>query len=289
MRTLAPHPTLAPFVRDVMIVEVGDEIRRLRMPEPGLVLAVRYRGFASIRGSNEEKRIPDVCLTGMTLRAREMRTSANGGVVLVRFRPGGAARFFAAPLHELLGASVALSDVAPGAGVARLHDRVRAAPEDGERARAVEAFLFAQQRDHTDPIVATAVRHLSEANGIERTTVGALAASAGLSLDAFEKRFRRVVGCSPKQFALQSRLRRAIDSYHPGVSLTQLALDAGYYDQAHFNRDLRTVTGKAPGELFQLLDLHGAKRSVEHARRREPSTAEARAPRRPARRSPPAS
>ena len=251
---MVPHPALAPFVRDVMIVEVGDETRRLRMPEPGLVLAVRYRGLASMGLRDEGERAPDVLLTGMAVRAREMRTTANGGAVLVRFRPGGAARFFTAPLHELLGASVALSDLAPGDLVARLHDRVGAAREDGERARAVEAFLFAQQRDHADAIVATAVRHLSEASGIERTRVGALAACAGLSLDAFEKRFRRVVGCSPKQFASLSRLRRAIDSYQPGMSLTRIALDAGYYDQAHFNRDLRTVTGKAPRQFFQLED-----------------------------------
>lgn len=232
-----------------MIVEVGDETRRLRLPEPGLVLAVRYRGFASVGLGDDEERVPDASLTGMAVRARAMRTSARGAAILVRFRPDGAARFFREPLHALLGVTTALSDLAPPDAVARLHDEVGDARDDQARARAVERFLFARQREHADAVVAAAVRRLGQVDGVER--IRALAAHAGLSLDAFEKRFRRVVGCSPKQFASMTRLRRAIDGHRPGVSLTQVALAAGYYDQSHFNREFRAVTGMAPGQFFQ--------------------------------------
>lgn len=250
MRSLAPHPTLAPCVRDIVIVEVGDEVQRLRMPEPGLLLAVRYRGFASIGLGAEEERIPGVSLTGMAVRARSMRTSAGGGAVLVRFQPCGAAQFFREPLHELFEATTALSTLAPQDVVSRMHDRVSSATKDSERAQAVEEFLFSQRREQSDPIMAHAAQRLGAAEGAE--PIRALAARVGLSLDAFEKRFRRVVGCSPKEFASLCRLRRAIDSYRPGVSLTQIALDAGYHDQSHFNRALRSVTGRSPGQFFQL-------------------------------------
>ena len=248
MRPVAPHPALAPFVRDLMIVEVRDETHRLRMPEPGLVLAVRYRGVASIGNGESEQRLPDVTLTGMAVHARPMRTSANGGVVLVRFRPGGAARFFSQPMHELFETSTDLTDVVPREVVARVHARVGEARDDRERVGAIEEFLFAGQRAHADPLVTAAVHRLG-AEGPER--IRALAGDLGLSLDAFEKRFRRVVGCTPKQFASLVRLRRAIASYRPGMSLTQVALDAGYYDQAHFSRELRAATGRAPGAFFR--------------------------------------
>lgn len=250
MRTVAPHPQLAPLVRDVMVVEVSEETQRLRLPEPGLVLAVRYRGFASIGSGDDGARLPDVCLTGMAVRARLMRTSAHGAAILVRFRPGGAAHFFRQPLHELLGASLALSELAPSDVVDRLHDEVGDARDDEARARAVERFLFEQQRDRSDSIVSTAVECLG---GVDSSgQVRELSERFGLSLDAFEKRFRRVVGCSPRQFASLSRLRRAIDSYRPGLALTRLALDAGYYDQSHFNREFRAVTGESPGRFFGL-------------------------------------
>jgi methylphosphotriester-DNA--protein-cysteine methyltransferase len=69
-----------------------------------------------------------------------------------------------------------------------------------------------------------------------------------------EKRFRRAVGASPKQFASIVRLRGAIKQYRPGVSLTRLSADAGYYDHAHMARDFRSAIGKTPQDFFRTDD-----------------------------------
>ena len=42
MKVYPPSAALAPFVREFMVVDVQDETTRLRLPEPGLVLGVRY-------------------------------------------------------------------------------------------------------------------------------------------------------------------------------------------------------------------------------------------------------
>jgi len=80
--------------------------------------------------------------------------------------------------------------------------------------------------------------------------VGQIARDLRVSQDTLEKRFRRVVGASPKQFASIVRLRRAVELSRETTTLTALAQDAGYYDQAHFIRDFRAVTGDAPGHFF---------------------------------------
>jgi methylphosphotriester-DNA--protein-cysteine methyltransferase len=72
----------------------------------------------------------------------------------------------------------------------------------------------------------------------------------GLSHDPLEKRFRRAVGASPKQYASIIRLRRVVQALQSGVSFTRASIDAGYFDQAHFNRHFRAVTGEAPGRFF---------------------------------------
>lgn len=241
---MRPHASLSPFVRDVMFVEVSRATRRLRMPETGLVLAVRYRGAASLDTPGGEERVPDVALTGIAVRARTMCTEAGSGVALVRFRPGSAARFFATPLHELFGATVALTELAPRDAVDRLRERVAEARDDTARARALEAFLSERRCRPHDPLVAAAVEQLAAPEPAR--SVRALAAELGTSLDALEKRFRRTVGCSPKQFASMERLERALRDCRAGKSLAHAALDAGYYDQAHLHRALRDVTGIAP-------------------------------------------
>jgi methylphosphotriester-DNA--protein-cysteine methyltransferase len=60
-----------------------------------------------------------------------------------------------------------------------------------------------------------------------------------------EKRFRRTVGTTPKHFASLSRLRAVVDRYRPGMPLGRLALEAGYDDQAHFNREFLAIVGAA--------------------------------------------
>jgi AraC-like DNA-binding protein len=247
LRVVAPSAVLAPFVRDLMIVEVGDEVVRARLPEPGLVLAIRYRGEA--RFVDAEAPLPDVALTGVSNRARPMRTSAGGGVVLARFRPGGAARFFAEPLHELFDASLALDELVPASEVDRVHARVCEAATDRERVAPVEQLLATRLRGRGDELVDAAVRAIVLARGALR--IDELARRLAISQDPLEKRFRRAVGTSPKQLARLMRLGHAIDAYRPGTNFARLALDAGYFDQAHFNREFRALTGTSPGRYFR--------------------------------------
>lgn len=249
MRILAPSAWLAPFVREFMIVETAEAVTRVRLPEPGLVLGVRYRGSASLL-DGAAARLPDLTLTGMTDTARRMRTAAESGVILARFRPAGAARFFAHPLHELFGSTAPLVDLLPRGEAERLQAQVLEAADDRARVAVLESFLGERLRaEEPDPIVRAAVEALSEAQGA--LPIRALARRLAISQDPLEKRFRRAVGTSPKQFASLLRLRRAIDGYQPGASLAQLALEAGYFDQSHFSRALRAATGQAPGQFLR--------------------------------------
>lgn len=250
MTLIAPSERLAPFVRAFMVAEVRDETTRVRLPEPGLVLGVRYSGSASVMTGDMTTRLPDTTLAGMAGTARRMRTGAGGGVVLAMFHPAGAAQFFAEPLHELFDATAALDQLVPHRELDRVASRVADATDHTQRSAAVEAFLLARLRPRPpDPVVAAAVRAIHDARGAIR--IGALARTLGISQDPLEKRFRRTVGASPKQFALLLRLRHVLDTYRPGTSLTRLALDAGYYDQSHFNREFRAVTGEAPGRFLR--------------------------------------
>jgi AraC-like DNA-binding protein len=248
MRTFAPSPKLASFVREIMIVEVEQETTRLRLPEPGFVLGIRYGGVAHIG----DRALPDLTLTGMSTHAWPMRTSAGGRIAMVRFHPGGAAPFFANPLHLVFGKSVALDSVLPHrADLDRVHTRVVEAKNDRERVSALEDLLLHRfERSNEDVLVTKAVRLITESRG--HIQVQALVRQLAISQDPLEKRFRRIVGASPKQLASMIRLRHAIDGYRPGVSFTQLALDAGYFDQAHFNHHFRAVTGVSPRSFFKM-------------------------------------
>jgi transcriptional regulator GlxA family with amidase domain len=82
--------------------------------------------------------------------------------------------------------------------------------------------------------------------------VEALAADIGWSRRHLLGRFREHTGLPPKVFARILRFQRAaaLLADPAGPSLCEIALDCGYYDQAHLNRDFRAFAGRTPTELL---------------------------------------
>ena len=71
-----------------------------------------------------------------------------------------------------------------------------------------------------------------------------------VSQSVLEKRFRQVVGASPKKFASIVRFKHTINTYDRNKSLTDLGYEAGFYDQAHFIKEIRHFTGDSPETFF---------------------------------------
>lgn len=253
MRVLhrAPGAALSAWVERLTVVESEAGATRWLLPEPGLVLGLRYRGGALELG-DAPRLLPDASIAGVRNTARHMQTLPHSGIVLVTFRPGRAGAFFGEPLHELFGATVALDDLIPARQIELARERVAEASDDDARFAAVAQFLRTRSRPPRDRLVDAALDAIVDARGAVR--VAALARDAGLSRDRFMKRFRHVAGASPKRLASIVRLRHAIARYRPGVSLAQVAAEAGYADQSHFTREFRAFTGAPPGRFFASVD-----------------------------------
>src|SRR5262249_34716066 len=83
-------------------------------------------------------------------------------------------------------------------------------------------------------------------------SVSRLVEDTGWSRRHLSARFREHVGVTPKGFGRILRFQRAArELVRPdGASLAEIALDCGYYDQAHLNRDFREFAGRTPTELM---------------------------------------
>lgn len=92
------------------------------------------------------------------------------------------------------------------------------------------------------------------ANAAERIDLAAAAALAGLSPFHFLRSFKAVLGVSPHQFLLRSRLRaaakRLLDKQE--VSVTTLALEVGFEDLSNFVRTFHRAAGVSPGVFRKL-------------------------------------
>jgi AraC-like DNA-binding protein len=102
-------------------------------------------------------------------------------------------------------------------------------------------------------MVEAAVRNIYAAKGFLK--VKELASHFCLSQDAFEKRFRKTAGTSPKQFSSIVRMKSVIGSMRQKQPLTDITFDNGFFDQPHFNKEFRLFTGQTPTEFLRSIPL----------------------------------
>ena len=85
-----------------------------------------------------------------------------------------------------------------------------------------------------------------------QASVGGLAGELGWSHRRLIDRFREGIGLAPKtigrvlRFERVSRMLQQVEE----PRLAEVALDCGYYDQAHLNRDFRQFAGTSPGQYL---------------------------------------
>src|SRR5262249_45350740 len=103
-----PSRRLAPFIRRLSIIEADAATTRTLVPDAGINLAFRYRGFAQLLDGNQATHLPDTAISGLRDTPRRMLTSAGGGAVIVTLREGQAPAFFPEPIHELHGTTICL-------------------------------------------------------------------------------------------------------------------------------------------------------------------------------------
>jgi AraC-like DNA-binding protein len=77
--------------------------------------------------------------------------------------------------------------------------------------------------------------------------VDQVAAEAGTTVRALQRRFARYVGVGPKAVLARYRLQDAVAAIDAGEDdLAGLAASLGWFDQAHFTREFRDVVGTTP-------------------------------------------
>lgn len=245
--TQPPREALRPFVKRILVVEFPSPLQDSHLPNAGLFVAFPFRGTCYL----EDGRLaPRAGVTGLFDRMRRHAHGRDNAVALAAFTPTGAAAFLRHPLDELAGTTVALDAVIGGVpALARLDEQLVDAPNHFRRVQLVEDFLLARIGTASpDPLVAAAVEWIERVTPNPR--IGELVRHVGLSQSALERRFRRVVGASPKRFASLVRLQSVEKLHAAGASLTTIAHAAGYFDQSHFIHDFKRTTGLAPEAYF---------------------------------------
>jgi AraC-like DNA-binding protein len=186
-------------------------------------------------------------LSGVHSRYQIIDTSEQEYVAGVAFRPGGTVPFTRMPAYEASDVDVPLEALW---GVRRTSDlRERLLERRGPEAKldALELALEEMWGASTvHPAVSFALTRFDR--GPHGASIERVTNEVGLSAKRFIERFKIEVGVTPKRYCRIRRFQQAVALAHEGrhVDWVQVALDCGYFDQAHFIHDFRSFAGITP-------------------------------------------
>jgi AraC-like DNA-binding protein len=168
----------------------------------------------------------------------------------ILFQPAALHRLVGIDMTALVNQDSAAKDIL-GTHALLLRDAVLSARDFPSRIAAAEQCI-GRMLDGRPPIdgIDHASRVLVATRG--RARIDALAERAGLGPRQFQRQFTRQVGLPPKLYARTVRFEAALTLRRNDQAKlwTDIVYEAGYFDQAHFVRECRALTGVPPSHFI---------------------------------------
>ena len=245
---IQPSEPLRPYIKQFVISEMEDESEYKVLPSLGIVIGFQYKGSLAVIQENQTSTLHTAGITGIVDSYKIFKNSPKIGTVLVFFTEIGLAHFTKHPANELFNLSIGLEYIFEKSLVDEIQERLALAQTDTQRIQIVEQFFLSQlQRIRTDQLIMEAVRLIYQSQGSIR--VKELNERLNISASPFEKRFRKLVGTSPKKFASIVRFNVVLDALGEKKSLSEICYENNFFDQAHFIKDFKQFTGETPDKM----------------------------------------
>jgi AraC-like DNA-binding protein len=252
--TRTPIPALRPFVKllwasdEASTPRLGGPARELVLPTGAMHLVVRLSDHPLRLYEHLDDPVGHVvghAVVGGARAAAYLRdVSGPARSVGAQFLPGAAVLLFGARADELAGRHTPLEDLW-GPSTEESRERLIAAGPADRQLDVFESLLAARlPRVHgIHPAVAHALERFSTTHEVRRVVK-----ESGYSHRRFIEVFRAAVGLGPKLYCRVLRFQGALDlvAVRPEIPLVDVALEAGYSDQPHFQREFRELAGVSP-------------------------------------------
>lgn len=247
-RRFAAPVALAPYVQCFWVIYcqplLDKACRETLYPDGGSGIIFNFGSpYALGNVRHTERILYQGCDIQRALIGLEGRVDAIG----IRFTPGGAYRCLGIPMHDLHQQQLALSELGV-TGLEELYEQLATRQALPERLHYLSRWLqtLFESAPQVQPLNGLISRLI---DSTKPSSPQQLAEAQGISRRKLERLFKAQVGIAPGilQRLYRASTARDLIKINPGISLTEVAQQCGYFDQAHFIRHFRAVVGQTPG------------------------------------------
>ncbi|MDV6235515.1 helix-turn-helix domain-containing protein [Leptospira ellisii] len=204
-------------------------------------------------GSDEKWVLSRGHIVGNHLSPFRIAPVGNVGFFNVRLAPGAFYALFGIPA-EAADSPVTELELPDNQEYYDFLNRIRGAESFEKRVAVSDSYLLdlRRRRNSADPLINEALRRIVSKKG--RIRISELHGSLGIGKKNLERKFRLHVGYNPKEFARLVRFQNAAWMNAETRSLSDLSLEAGFYDQPHFTREFSALSGYSPAVWYEKRD-----------------------------------
>lgn len=251
-----PSTALAPYIKNYTVVTIDSDLdNEVFYPSGYVDLVIRICGAAATIINGRKKDTPAIELLGHLTLPTRLSVAKDTVVLIARIYPYAAALFFENPIAEFTNYATDLSDVSTTV-TNELYDQLMHAPSNTEKIKVLDSYLLEQLAKQEKKIRrVAAIRELCNHFAADESfDLPVLAKEMGMSERYIQQLYMANVGISPVSFAAVTRFNKSLHLIRTTqASLTAIAYDCGYYDQAYFIHSFKKLTGITPSQARRSL------------------------------------
>lgn len=254
-KTYEPNIDLTEFVKRYWTLDGEKEntpIKNTIVPDGTMKLIFHYGDtYKHHSQCGEIIILPKCFLIGQLTKPYVIEPIGVTGSFVVQFKPNGFLPFTTIPIKEMENTAIPIEKLFGEKGK-KLGEQILNASSTSKRIKIIESFLFSKLADKNtfDNIVKSTVETIFNTNG--QFSVNRFSTNNNINRRQLARKFSSNIGLSPKQLAKTIRIQATLKTLlnRENISLTTLAYENEYFDQAHFIKEFKEFTGLTPKEFY---------------------------------------
>lgn len=252
-RVFFPSDILKPYIKNYWTCRHPADTLEVMYPSGCVELCIDISDCSTIRHrGNQAMKVPNLEVLGHWTIPTVAAINKGNTCLITRFHPFASSLFFPNPAYDFTNELIDLRDIFNRES-ADFYDRLMEQPTIEQKIGVLEAFLVQRlNRNKRNNNKLKLVECLC--NDIYREgkpfSIENLSARYGFSERYIQKLFIDWVGLTPQRFFAVRRFNKSLELIRTSAeSLTSIAFECGYYDQAHFIREFKSYTGLTPTQV----------------------------------------